>query len=195
MKMGLLKSVENVPGIDFYDYRDDDYYGKYIYRARLSLLGIRQLLFANDVAELTSRVTKGAGYYSKAEKQKIKDNLPILSKLLEWKIKSKEDKNCTIRGEHNNLAVFSNDLSYLKTLESIDPSLEVDYTEVQKSEYVGVKLFVKEPKHKYRVYLKARRIEESFVTDIRDLLKKTKGLYPSPALSHWLKNYDSNHSQ
>jgi hypothetical protein len=190
--MGLLKSVDNVPGIDFYEYRDQYYYGKYTYRARLSVVGVRQLLFVKDAAELTARVNKGAGYYNKADKQAMKDNLPILTKLLEWKLKSKEDKKSTLRGEHNTLAVFSNDLSYLKTLETIDPSLDVDYTEVQKSEYVGVKEFVNEPSHKYRVYLKSRRIEQSFITDLKELLARTPSLYPSTSLKEWLNNFNVN---
>jgi len=190
--MGLLKSVDNVPGIDFYEYRDQDYYGKYTYRARLSVVGVRQLLFVKDEAELTKRVNKGGSYYNKTEKQTIKDNLPILIKLLDWKLQAKKDKKSTLRGEHNTLAVFSNDLSYLKTLEAIDPDLEVDYTEVQKSEYVGIKEFVNEPSHKYRVYLKSRRIEPSFITDLKELLARTPTLYPSTSLKEWLKNYNTN---
>jgi len=190
--MGLLKSVENVPGIDFYEYRDQDYYGKYTYRARFSLLGIRHLLFVNTIEELNKCVDGKPGYYDKAERAEAKANLPILVKLLEWKIKAKKDKKSTIRGEHNTIAVFSNDLAYLKTLEALDASLEVDYTEVQKSEYVGVKHFVKEPKHKYRVYLKSRKIEQSFITDLKDLLKRTKGLYPSTSLTYWISNHNVN---
>lgn len=188
--MGLLKSVDNVPGIDFYEYRDQDYYGKYTYRARLSVVGVRQLMLVKDEAELIARVNRGGSYYNKTDKQAIKDNLPILTKLLEWKLKSKEDKKSTIRGEHNTLAVFSNDLAYLKTLEAIDPLLPVDYTEVQKSEYVGVKEFVNDPSHKYRVYLKSRRIEQSFVTDLKELLARTPSLYPSTSLKEWLNNYN-----
>ncbi len=191
--MGLLKSIDNVPGIDFYEFRDQDYYGKYTYRARLSVVGIRQLMFVKDEAELIARVNRGGSYYNKTDKQAIKDNLPILTKLLEWKLQAKKDKKSTLRGEHNTLAVFSNDLSYLKTLEAIDPSLEVDYTEVQKSEYVGIKEFVNEPSHKYRVYLKSRRIEPSFITDLKELLTRTPSLYPSTSLKEWLKNYNINH--
>jgi len=193
MKMGLLKSVDDVPGIDFYEYRDQDYYGKYAYRARLTIVGIRHLLFADDVDELAARVNNvNHNYYNKADKQEVKDNLPVLSKLLEWKLKAKQDKKSTIRGEHNTLAVFSNDLAYLKSLEAVDPLLKVDYTEVRRSEYFGVKQFTKEPKHKYRAYLKSRRIEQSFVTELKDLIGRTKGLYPSPALSDWMNGYNVN---
>jgi hypothetical protein len=186
--MGLLKSVDNVPGIDFYEFRDQDYYGKYVYRARFTLVGIRHLMFASDIQELEQRA-KDKRYglsYKKDDKLKIIDNLPILSKLLEWKINSKKEKKATLRGEHNTLAVFSNDLSYLQTLEAIDPSLEIDYTEVQRSEYEGVKHFVKDPPHKFRVYLKSRRVTEEFPKDIKQLLDRLDGLHPSPALVEWL---------
>jgi hypothetical protein len=190
--MGLLKSIKNVPGIDFYEFRDQDYYNKYTYRARLTFIGTRQLMYAKDEAELVKRVNSTNPIYGsfKEERPQMKKNLPILVKILEWKIKSQKDKKSTIRLESNTLAVFSNDLSYLKTLEAIDPSLEVNYTEVQKSEFVGVKNFVREPKHKYRVYLKSKKIERVFISDLQDLLDRTKGLYPSPGLKCWLSSYN-----
>lgn len=191
--MGLLKSVDNVPGINFYEFRDQDYYGKYVYRARLSVLGVRHLMFSSDEAELAQRAKdKQYGrYYTKADKLKVIDNLPILSKLLEWKIKSKKDKKATVRGEHNTFAAFSNDLVYLQTLQSIDPDLEIDYTEVQRSEYEGVKQFVKEPPHKFRVYLKSRRVKEEFPKEIKELFDRLDGLHPSPALLTWLTRQHS----
>jgi hypothetical protein len=185
--MGLLKLVDNVPGIDFYEFRDQDYYNKYTYRARLTIIGVRHLLFVSNADELTKRAESGFSYYSKEDRQLVKDNLPILSKLLEWKLQAKKDKKSTIRGEHNTLAVFSNDLAYLHTLKLIDPELLVDFTEVQRSEYEGVKYFVKEPKHKFRVYLKSKRVEENFPIEFKNLLDRNAELHPSPGLYAWLK--------
>ena len=192
--MGLLKSVDNVPGIDYYEYRDDDYYGKYTYRARITMLGMKHVSYSKDVADLVSRVTHSKyNYgYNKSERDSIKQNLPILSKLMEWKVQSKKDKNSTIRGEYNTIAIFSNDLAYLHALKSIDPNLIIKFTEVQKSNYAGIKHFVKEPKHKYRVYMKSRRIEPEFITAWQELLERLEGLYPSPALQYWLSNYNVN---
>jgi hypothetical protein len=190
--MGLLKSVDNVPGIDFYEYRDQDYYNKYTYRARLTLIGTRQLMYVKDGAELVKRVNSASHTYgyAKPERQQVRDNLPILVKILEWKIKSQQDKKSTIRLESNTLAVFSNDLSYLKTLEAIDPSLDVNYTEVQKSTFAGVKHFVREPKYKYRVYMKSKRIDPGFVIEWKALLDRIDALHPSPGLQYWLDNYN-----
>ncbi len=194
MKMGLLKSVDNVPNIDFYEYRDDDYYGKYTYRAKITMLGMKHVSYSKDVADLTERITKSKyNYgYTKSERDFIKDNLPLLYKIMEWKVQSKKDKNSTIRGEYNTISIFSNDLNYLLTLKTIDPSLTVKLTEVQKSNFAGVKNFVRDPKHKYRVYMKSKRIEQGFVEEWKDLLSRTKGLYPSPGLQQWLDNYNTN---
>jgi hypothetical protein len=190
--MGLLKSVDNVPGIDYYEYRDDDYYGKYTYRAKVTMLGMKHVSYSKDVADLTERITKGKySYgYSKPDRVLIKYNLPVLTKLMEWKIQSKKDKISTIRGEHNTIAVFSNDLNYLHTLKAIDPFLVVKFTQVQKSNFTGVKHFVREPKHKYRVYMKSRRIESGFIQEWKELLDRIDGLHPSPGLRYWLDNYD-----
>lgn len=187
MTMGLLKSVDNVPNVDFYEYRDQDYYGKYTYRARLSIVGVRQLMFAKTADELADRLKTKLFGYKKSDIAEMVNNLPILSKLLEWKIKSKLDKKASFRGEHNTLAVFSNDLSYLLTLRDAAPSLEIDITEVQRSEYEGVKHFVKQPDHKYRVYLKSKRVEVNFPKELNQMLNRLAGLYPSPALTNWLK--------
>ena len=35
--MGLLKSVNDVPGIDYYEYRDGLYYNSHEYRMRVSI--------------------------------------------------------------------------------------------------------------------------------------------------------------
>jgi len=135
--MGLLKSIDNVPGVDFYEYRDDDYYGKYTYRAKVTMLGMKHVSYSKDTADLVGRVNNGKyNYgYSKSERVLIKQNLPTLTKLMEWKVQSKKDKNSTIRGEYNTVAIFSNDLAYLHTLKSIDPNLIIEFTEVQKSNY------------------------------------------------------------
>ena len=39
-------------------------------------------------------------------------------------------------------------IELLRTLENLGPGLTVDYTEAKIGEFVGVKYFVKEPKHK-----------------------------------------------
>lgn len=194
--MGLLKSIDDVPGIDYYEYRDSDYYNKYLYRARFNIVGVRYTWYVKDPQEFEDRLLKGKGFYSLKPKDKVEivNVLPTLRAFIEWRVKHRQLKTCTIRVEHNSVSVFSNDLSFLQGIEKDVPGIKVDYTEVQKAQFVGVKHFVHQPKHKYRVYLKSKRIEQELVKQLKDSISRTKGLYPSSALKFWANNASSNQS-
>ena len=190
--MGLLKSVEDVPGIDFYEYRDQHYYNKYEYRARFNLVGVRYTWYIkHDIQELVDRLDAPAVGYSyntiSYERDEVRENLTILSSFLKWRNELKKRKNSTIRIEHNTVGVFSNDLQELKDIVNYIPGIEIDVTQSQISNFIGVKHFVRKPNHKFRVYLKSRRVEGTFAVDLNDMFKKNKSIYPSPALKHWAK--------
>lgn len=195
--MGLLKSVNNVSGIDFYEYRDSDYYNKYKYRARFYLFGVRYTWYSKTSADFIRRInnTKKNGYLSirKEDRAQILSNIDTITSFIDWRDARKQDKKANIRVEHNTVAVFSNDLELLKSLENLGPGLTVDYTEAILGEFVGVKYFVKEPKHKYRVYFKSKVIDGAFVMQLKDLITRTKELYPSESLRHWLYRYNNNY--
>ena len=186
--MGLLKSVDNVPGIDFYDYRDDDYYNKYQYRVRFKLTGARYTWFCKVPEDLDKRLTSKGGYsIRKEDLKKVTEHQQAIKDFIVWRNLKRKEKSVTIRVEYDTVAIFSNDLQMLKEIEKIDPTNEYDYTEVQKSQFAGVKHFVREPKHKYRIYLKSRRVEGDFAKDLADLIKRSPDLQPSDALRIWLK--------
>jgi hypothetical protein len=185
--MGLLKSVDNASGIDFYDYRADAYYNKYVYRVRFTLPGIRYAIYEKNVKDFLARVNLTTGWRKIRDEDipTINENLESLKNFIELRNNFRKTKEGIIRVEHNTVAVFSNDLSMLKSIESIDPTLEYDYTEIQKSDLVGVKYFVNDPKHKFRVYLKAKRVDISFSKELHLVFGRTEGLHPSPALKYW----------
>jgi len=188
--MGLLKSVDNVPGIDYYEYRDQDYYNKYEYRARFDLVGVRYTWYLkNDIQELVNRLNAPPTHYTHIsyDTDKVKENIPKLEAFLKWRNDLRKKKNSTIRIEHNSVAVFSNDLQELKNIATIIPDIELDYTQVQKSNFIGVKYFMRQPKHKFRVYLKSRRVEGSFAEELNEMFKKNKKLYPCDSLKQWAK--------
>ena len=56
MKMALLRSVEDVPNIDYYEYRNTEFYNKYTYRAKLSIPGLGYTYFVKTLEELVDRV-------------------------------------------------------------------------------------------------------------------------------------------
>ena len=193
--MGLLKLAENVPGIDFYEYRDQHYYNKYEFRARFNLFGVRYTWYIkDDIQELIDRLDTKNNYSIRLEEDRdlIRENLPKLDAFIQWRTGQKNKKNSTIRIEGNTVAVFSNDLIELKHIETAINGIEVDYTQAQMSNYIGVKHFVRRPKHNFRIYLKSRRVEGSFAEDLYNMFKNNKKLYPSPALRHWALGSKNN---
>jgi hypothetical protein len=187
--MALLKSVDDVPGIDFYEYRDTDYYNKYTYRVRIQLPCVRYTWQCKVPEDLDLKLRlKGPGRLRAVDKIAFSDNLPALKEFVTFRNKLKKAKTGQIRIEYNTAAIFSNDLQLLKSIEQIDPILSYDYTEVKKSDFVGVKHFTKQPKHKYRIYLKGKRISDDFPSEFKDLLERMTTLYPSESLIWWLKD-------
>ena len=195
--MALLKSVENIPGVNFYEHRDQLYYNKYEYRARFYLVGVRYTWYIKDnIQELIDKLNAPAVGYSYvtgiSDRDEIKENIPKLKKYLHWRNEIKKKKNSIIRVEHNTVAVFSNNLQELHDITNIIPDIEIDITQAQTSNFVGVRYFVRKPKHSYRVYLKSRRIEGSFAKDLHELFKKNKKLYPCDSLKLWAKGSEGN---
>ena len=54
--MGSLKSIKDVPGIDYYEYRDSEYYNKYRYRAKFRLDGIGLTYFVKSKESFLTRL-------------------------------------------------------------------------------------------------------------------------------------------
>jgi hypothetical protein len=189
--MGLLKLVDDVPNVDFYEYRDIEYYSKYQYRARLTIKGIRYTWFVKTPQEFLKKLENntdrgGLGYASvrKNEKEEVLKNKDIIAKFIELRNKVRGEKIGTVRIEGSTAAIFSNDLDLLT--EFRNTFNDVDITQVKISEFVGVKQFVKEPKHKFRIYLRSKRTSEEFTDSLRDTINRNGGLYPSTGLKKWL---------
>lgn len=192
--MGLLRSVDNVPGIHFYEYREYDYWDKFKYRARCKIPGVRFTYWAKNIDEWKDRVTKGHGIYhsklSDTEKQLMLNHAQMIEKFIELKNELKKTKQGTIRIEGDTTAVFSNDLTFLHSLQTWMNN--VDYTEVQKSQFAGIKYFVNEPKYKFRIYLRSKRVESSLSKELKEFFKKQNSLNPSKALNLWVNLMQSH---
>ena len=190
--MASLKSVDNVPGIDYYEYRDNQYYSKYDYRLRINIPCLRYTYFCKKPEDLDNKLkTNHFGYYGvrKNDIQIVTDHLPALKSVIELQ-HNRKSKNIKVRVEGSTIAVFGNDLVELRTISSIiGTTYKPDYTQVKTSSLVGTKYFVNEPKHKYRVYLKNKRVADGFTKDMSALLKRISGLYPSSALCQWLTSF------
>ena len=195
--MALLKSVDNEPGIDYYEYRDNNYYNKYEFRMRVKVPGVKYTWWCKKPEDLDKKLAGKYGPYGnvrKEDKQDVIDNLPALKVIAQFQLDRKKVKTLGMRIEGSVVAIFSNDLSELKNLEpKIGSQYQYDYTQVQTAAYAGIKHFVNEPKHKYRVYLRSKRVQDNFHESLGEILNRQKSLYPSPALKKWVnanaKNY------
>lgn len=194
MKMGLLKSVNNVPGIDYYDYRETDYWNKFKYRARLRIPGARFLYYTNNLLLWKSRVNNYDNEYRKIsdkERTQILSTENIVKNFMALRTAAKKNKDCAIRIEGGTVAIFSNDLNRLHAIKTWDTNVQVDFTEVQVSQFSGTKFFVRQPKYNYRVYLKSKRVENTIVEGLQEFLSKHKTVAASKGLKKWLRDKTS----
>lgn len=188
--MGLLKSVDDVPGIDFYEYRDNVYYNNYEYRMRVNVPCVRYVWWCKTVEELDNKIAgkgKRYGNIKKSDLSEVINNQNALKTLITLQNTRKKTKDIGLRIESETVAIFSNDLSKLQAIaQELGSMYTPDYTQVQTSQYAGVKHFVDEPKHKYRVYLRSKRVEDTFLDELKSTLSRQPDLFPSNALRSWM---------
>ena len=178
MALSKLAQIRS-DGVEYIDHRPSLYYGKYLYRARYYCEGITMLWFRDTDEEIDKAQTSNRKW-----KQA---NIPAIKAFLAWKKLNNDKKILTIRMEGQIASVFSNDLNLLKTLDRLGAT--VDYTVVDESIPEGTKYFVKEPKHKYRLHLKSKRVSEDFPSKIKDFVERYKDtdtvITPSRGLRDW----------
>ena len=190
MKMGLLRSVKDVPNIDYYEYKENNYYNKYRYRAKLRIDGLGYTSYAKTPEDLVKRIDATGHYRLRGDrKAMVVENFNELTNFIDWRNSNKKPGVITFRLEGDTSSVYSNDLDLLLTLKELGP-ITVKITEVQVEQFAGTKYYVNKPKHNYRIYLKTAYIEDkTFVKDLYDTIKKSKELVPSNALKDWLDEY------
>ena len=172
--------------------RETLYYGKYRYRARLKLYGLNRTYNAKSIIDVLERIRK----YSRTKDSEL--DLDSIERFIHWRnqhasLDNISEKHATIRIESSTAGVFSNDLQLLQTLEFIAGADCVDYSEVDMSIPTGVKYFVRKPEYNYRLYLKSKRVNDKFVTDLARFIDRYKDtdtvIVPSDALKKWLKGH------
>lgn len=188
--MGLLKSTDPTTGIDYLDYRDISYWNKYRYRARVTFEGIRVIPWSRDITAWVARIKGDSNYrlrgLSVQQKKDILDQQVIAENLISLNKNRLKDKSYNIRVEGKVAAIFSNDLDFLKQIRNWHPDIVVDISEAMASQYSGVKYFSRQPKHKYRVYLRSAIVGLNVTQELYELLQKQPQLSPSKALMRWI---------
>lgn len=194
--MGLLKLAENIKDVDLFEYRDSLYYNKYDYRLRIKIPGVRYTYWCKtpeDLDKKLARANKSYGNVRTEDIPMVTANLAPLKEVVKIVKEKSNVKNYTCRLESDTLAIFSSDLSVLNQLKTrIGEQFTLDCTQAQTSGFAGTKYFVREPKRKYRVYFRSKRVEEGFHKELREVLSKQKKLYPSTGLKQWLHRDQKN---
>jgi hypothetical protein len=188
--MDSLMSSAKLPDIDLIDYRDVLYYGKYRYRARVTMPGLAWIHGCDTMLDYLKRLDNNRRYYDSNRIAAI--DLDDIESFIDWRnVNVKTNKTCTVRVESNTAGVFSNDLALLQGLRQLTPA--VDISEIIDIAPTGIKTFVKEPKHKYRVYLKSKRVKDIFKDELSEFINRYKNtktvIVPSDALRQWLKGH------
>lgn len=191
--MALLRSVDNVPGVQKYEYREKNYYGKYRYKLHFYLLGSNWLWRVTNEKQFDHMVAnrRWSGKNTVSTRDELKSlKIPLLHfKSLSKKYTGKGNP-MTIRAENGNVSVFCNDLTLLLTFDAemkkVFPTLVSEIHEAQIATVKGIKFFVKKPKHSFRVYLKSTKIEDTIAEEFKEFIYKNKKyLYPSAGLKRW----------
>lgn len=186
--------------------RSQLYYGKYRYRATLYLRGLNRtyrattfLDFLKRLEQQLSEVDNSGWAWTATRKEEIKLlDLDALERFIIWRNhnfnKNRKPQNLLIRIESFTAGVFSNDIALLKTLATIDPGnpLSVTFSEVDPCVPQGTMYFAKEPKHKFRVYLKGVLVPAGFRDSVKEVVARYKSttseLFPCGALYRWMNS-------
>ena len=187
--MASLKWI-NENGVHYHEHRDSLYYNKYEYRATANVPALRIYYRYSSYADAVVRGT----YWNDNDHFVLVRNRESVNHYYHW-IESLEhelqhDLIKIRKGDDDKLILFSNDLALLRRIEDLRPEPgDVVYTRAITipQEEVRVKYFVREPKHKYRVYMKNQILSREAKQALSEMIgQNSSTLHPSKSFYRWL---------
>lgn len=177
--------------------RNKLYFNKFKFKAVCHIQGAAYTYYTPDIETFVARIEKVRdSTRNKYGVRVMEDNWKIyweevnidkISQYITWRNLINKDR-CMYRIQGDNVSFFSNDLSLLQTLESIDPNLKFYQAECLSPD---VLYFKKQPKYKYRTYFRGKRVPKDFSDNIRTLqgmyktLNFSKGIFQSLFHNNW----------
>jgi hypothetical protein len=160
------------------------FYNTYKYKAVVKVSNMRVVHNSSNFAEFTELlVSPSHPYQISAIKSMNNTELEEVSKLIEYRNKIKNRHDISIRNNYSNITFYSNKLDILKEIWDFSPRSSIIEVNLMP---VGIMTFSREPKHKFRVYMKNRRVSITSLDDFADYVKRTKNVFPSEATLRWI---------
>jgi hypothetical protein len=169
------------------------YFNKFKYKAMCTIQGAAYTYYTPDLETFIIRMEKFRDNKLRYGIRVIEDdwkeywdevNLDQVSQFITWRNTVSKDK-CMLRIQGDTVSFFSNDISLLDTLKSIDKHTSYFEAEVYKSDTL---YFSKSPKFKYRTFFKGKRCPEDFFSNIIEFCSR----YPNANVSRGLQSLAHN---
>jgi hypothetical protein len=164
------------------------YFNKFKYKAMCTIQGAAYTYYTPDLHTFIIRMEKFKDNKLRYGIRVIEDdwkeywdevNLDQVSQFLTWRNTVSKDK-CMLRIQGDTVSFFSNDISLLDTLKSIDKNVSYFEAEVYKADTI---YFSKNPKFKYRTFFKGKRCPDDFFSNIIEFCNR----YPKANVSRGLQ--------
>lgn len=164
------------------------YFNKFKYKAMCTIQGAAYTYYTPDLETFIIRMEKFKDNKLRYGIRVIEDdwkeywdevNLDQVSQFLTWRNTVSKDK-CMLRIQGDTVSFFSNDISLLDTLKSIDKNVSYFEAEVYKADTI---FFSKNPKFKYRTFFKGKRCPDDFFSNIIEFCSR----YPKANVSRGLQ--------
>lgn len=164
------------------------YFNKFKYKAMCTIQGAAYTYYTPDLETFIIRMEKFKDSKLRYGIRVIEDdwkeywdevNLDQVSQFLTWRNTVSKDK-CMLRIQGDTVSFFSNDISLLDTLKSIDKNVSYFKAEVYKADTI---FFSKNPKFKYRTFFKGKRCPDDFFSNVIEFCNR----YPKANVSRGLQ--------
>ena len=154
------------------EHRNKLYFNKYRYKASIFVIGIRHTYYTKSIKDFKHRIDmlktrlSNHGYRSIASLDSIRQiDYDRIEKFINWR--GLNSKNVTIRMEGDYASIFGNDLSTIKELSEIDEQISLFEVALTEKDII---FFKKDPKFKFRVYIKPVRATQEFIDNMIDFM-------------------------
>lgn len=175
------------------------FFGKFLYKASFTSELLHCTRYAKTVKELENvllnrvrdHITVFVPVDAAANKVHFPSNKSFLDSFTIWKTIN-HGPDCMVRIDYKTGSVYSNDLNKLAELETLCKlnNPKIKYTRVNLLANPDT-LYRKNPKHKFRIYLRAKNISLEMHDEMAQFFQRhSTTFYPCAALNIWLNATD-----